>query len=335
MSSAYAKSIHSINFARFSDKKFTNTWDDWHLVPSSRPVINPPGLKKTYIDLPGGNGQLDYTEALTGYPLFENREGSLEFYVMNGYQEWIELYSKICNFLHGKRMIMILDDDPDWEYQGRFTVNNWKSDKDYSKITIDYNVEPYKMAILSSTDDWLWDPFNFETDYITQIKDFVVDGKVDLLVVNETMPVVPIFKTSLTYPEIPIRFTKTSNNILITDYSYNQSSIDKYSESGYKGTWTVHDASTIEINDIVLFRVDNITTNTYNFIQAVVSSISGNRVTAVSSCGFDNEVSAGISSLNLQNGNLTSPAVVFTEGVTKVHFEGHGTVSMIFNRGKL
>ena len=27
-----------------------NTWDDWHLVPSSRPVINPPDVIKEHLN---------------------------------------------------------------------------------------------------------------------------------------------------------------------------------------------------------------------------------------------------------------------------------------------
>lgn len=335
MSSEFAKSVHSINFARYSDKKFTNTWDDWHLVPSSRPVINPPGLKKKYIDLPGANGHLDYTEALTGYPLFENREGSLEFYVMNGYQEWIELHSKISNFMHGRKMIMILDDDPEWEYQGRFTINNWKSDKDYSKITIDYNVMPYKMASLSSYDEWLWNPFCFETDYIPQLKNIRVDGKLNYLIVNEVMPAVPIFKTTLDDSTKPILFTKTELPVLMTDYSYTQEQIDKYSESIYSGVWTVWDAKGIELGDTVLFKVLNTTTDTYNYIKAFVTLVQDNRVKATSDCCYDNEAAAGIATTKLQNGNIMSPAIVFKEGDSTVFFEGHGYVTIIFNRGKL
>ena len=73
---------HSITFG---DK---NTWDDWHLIPSSRPLFNPPTPKTKYQDIPGANGKLDLSEALTGYPVYDNRIGSFEFYVMNGYQEW-------------------------------------------------------------------------------------------------------------------------------------------------------------------------------------------------------------------------------------------------------
>lgn len=129
---------HSITFG---DK---NTWDDWHLVPTSRPVFNPPSLKKKTLDIQGGDGLIDLSEALTGYPLFNNREGSFEFIVMNDYYPWYEIYSMICDYLHGHRMKAVLEDEPEYYYEGRFTVNSWKSEKAYSKIIIDYSVAPYK-----------------------------------------------------------------------------------------------------------------------------------------------------------------------------------------------
>ena len=65
---------HSITFGS------KNTWEDWHLVPTSRPLFLPPKQKKSITDIPGGDGVLDMSEALTGYPVFNNREGSFEFH---------------------------------------------------------------------------------------------------------------------------------------------------------------------------------------------------------------------------------------------------------------
>lgn len=129
---------HSITFGEM------NTWKDWHLVPSSRPVFNPPQPKYKTLDIPGGNGIIDLSESLTGYPVFQNREGSFEFIVMNGYEEWYRIYSRISNYLHGRKLKAILEDDKEYYYEGRFSVNNWKSDKNFSLITIDYSVVPYK-----------------------------------------------------------------------------------------------------------------------------------------------------------------------------------------------
>lgn len=176
---------HSITYGE------KNTWDDWHLIPSSRPVFNPPSTKTQYVDLPGGNGQIDLTEALTGYPVYENRTGSHEFYVENGCKEWSDLYSEIMNYLHGKSMEAYLEDDPYYVYVGRFEVNEWKSDKWNSVITIDYNVYPYKKERNSSLDDWLWDPFDFENGVIREYKSLSVSGSLTLKIPPTVEPISP------------------------------------------------------------------------------------------------------------------------------------------------
>ena len=176
---------HSITFG---DK---NTWDDWHLIPSTRPLFNPPDVKTHIVDIPGANGQIDLTESLTGYPLYENRTGSIEFYVANGYEDWSVLYSKIMNYLHGKRMRATLEDDRYFYYEGRFEVNKWESDKWWSKITIDYDVYPYKKEPNSSIEPWLWDPFDFEYGIIRDYSELVVDGSLSLEILGRQEPIVP------------------------------------------------------------------------------------------------------------------------------------------------
>lgn len=114
---------HSITFG---DK---NTWDDWRLVPASRPLFNPPAQKVKTLDIPGGDGVIDLSQALTGYPVYQNRTGSIEFIVMNDFKPWHMAYSDIMDYLHGQTMRAILEDDPEYFYEGRFTVNAWKSEK--------------------------------------------------------------------------------------------------------------------------------------------------------------------------------------------------------------
>lgn len=153
---------HSITFG---DK---NTWDDWRLVPASRPLFNPPPQKTKVIDIPGMDSVIDLSQALTGYPIFGNRTGSLEFIVMNDFKAWQVAYSDIMGYLHGQNMHAVLEDDPEYYYEGRFTVNSWKSEKDRSRITIDYDVSPYKRSAQSSIDDWHWDLLNFQNGVIQQ-----------------------------------------------------------------------------------------------------------------------------------------------------------------------
>ena len=156
---------HSVTFG---DK---NTWDDWGLVAKERPFIAPPSPKTNYIDIPGSSVKLDFSEGLTKYPTFDNRTGTLEFTITDqyiSYQEmlWQRKYTEIMSFVNGRHLKMILEDDPDFFYEGRFKVESYKpgsspSDS-YSTISIGYDLGPYKWSVIDSLDDnWLWDPFSF------------------------------------------------------------------------------------------------------------------------------------------------------------------------------
>lgn len=124
-----------------------NTWDDWHLIPTTRPLFNPPPVKTSYVEIAGGDGTLDLSTSLTGRPLYSNRTGSWTFYVENGFKLWADLYSEIMGYLHGQKLRAILEDDPDYCYEGRFSVDQWKSDAERSSIVISYSVSPHKQFV--------------------------------------------------------------------------------------------------------------------------------------------------------------------------------------------
>ena len=102
-----------------------NTWDDWHLIPASRPLFNPPSQKTNYIDIPGTNGMLDASEILTNYPVFENRKGSNEFYVMNGYGAWHEKFSDIMDYKFTAGMEAKLDEIADKKVEWLKVLNDF------------------------------------------------------------------------------------------------------------------------------------------------------------------------------------------------------------------
>lgn len=181
-----------------------NTWDDWHLVSSSRPLVNPPSPNTHFVDIPGGDGVIDLTDSISGRVTYGNRTGSWEFYVVNSgqleygvtYDEWYERYSDIMTYLHGRVFDVILEDDPAYYYRGRLEVNSWKSDPGNSIIIIDYNLGPYKWALYSQNDRWLWDPFNFETGVIRTYKDLVVNGSLTITYIASDVSTVPVIFTS-------------------------------------------------------------------------------------------------------------------------------------------
>ena len=136
-----------------------NTWKDWHMAPKSRPFVTAPPVKEEYVNVPGADGALDYTEALTGKARYGRRTGAWDFIVDNFYKDsWPEFYSTILMKIHGKNFDkIILDDDPDYYYKGRLTVNGSFGNKDYNGVQIAYNLDPYKNPIgLTDRKDWAW-----------------------------------------------------------------------------------------------------------------------------------------------------------------------------------
>ena len=144
------KGEHSVTFG---DK---HSWRDFHLVPTSRPVISPPTFREKYVDIPGRNGAIDLASAISGRPVYANRSGSIEFLVdLEQWPSWSVAYSTIATHLHGQVMHMTLDDDPEFYYEGRFTVNQWESGASFSTIVIDYNLQPFKVKPNDPRKDFL------------------------------------------------------------------------------------------------------------------------------------------------------------------------------------
>ena len=131
---------HSINFGN------KNTYDDWKIVPETRPVVVPPEPIFIFDEIPGASGSLDLTTSLTGLVNYSDRTGSFTFLVLNDYGEWQDRYAEIMSYLHGKRMQMTLEDDPNYYYIGRYFVSEWSPGENWSSITIDYHLDPFKYS---------------------------------------------------------------------------------------------------------------------------------------------------------------------------------------------
>lgn len=146
-----------------------NTYTEWGLIPTERPVVSPAPVKSGFIDLPNSNESIDYTEFLTGQPHYGQRTGSWTFYfdpewtpppegiigvarsanwILNNRDKymtgkmWATIYSSLLNYVHGKVHRIRLEDAPDTIYEGRLTVDSWRSSMPYSQITISYNLNP-------------------------------------------------------------------------------------------------------------------------------------------------------------------------------------------------
>lgn len=121
-----------------------DTWSTFHLIPDGEPYVVPPEPKTEYVDIPGADGQLDYTGILNGVK-FKNRKGSWSFYISPDYK-FMTVYNALISYMHGKVLACILRDEPKYYYYGRLTIGepNISSDGTPPKVTINYNFEPYK-----------------------------------------------------------------------------------------------------------------------------------------------------------------------------------------------
>lgn len=117
---------------------------DMDLILSSV-EISPAIPKTTYVKVPGRDGALDLTEA-HGEVKFDDRTIKFVFTVNPGDRmTFKERKSAVANALNGLRCKITLDKDPDYYYEGRCKVDEYKQDKNLKQIVVSATVKPYKL----------------------------------------------------------------------------------------------------------------------------------------------------------------------------------------------
>lgn len=156
----------------FADK--IHTEKDWGLKLLSM-YIPMPAPKPQLIDIPGGDGNIDLTE-VNGRPAYNDRDGlELVFDIMDGdYKNWFLKYSEFAKEVHGKKVKMVLDDEPEHYYLVRLNIDGQKTNKIYGTITLSGTADPFKYDLVSSNEPWKWDSFNFRTGVIRNLSDQVI-----------------------------------------------------------------------------------------------------------------------------------------------------------------
>lgn len=103
-----------------------------------------PQPKTNYLDIPGSNSSLDYTEAF-GRVFYSNREGAnFQFDYIGEYEEFESVKSALAALLHGKKSRIIIGSDPDYFYEGRLALAAEKNNDVIGSISIEGSLEPYK-----------------------------------------------------------------------------------------------------------------------------------------------------------------------------------------------
>ena len=153
-----------------------HTYYDYGLYVANAGAVSPPEPKTQYIEVPGRDGDIDLTEALAGRTIYKNRTITLQLGGKKPPLAWDSFMSDFINEVHGKRVKIEFDRDPDWYYIGRATVDaDFERGSDIGRFTVTVNAEPYKYS---------------KVDCLPEL---TVDGSASQRAVGSEMPVVPEF----------------------------------------------------------------------------------------------------------------------------------------------
>lgn len=169
--------------------------NDWGLVLSSR-VISPPTPQTNYVSVPLRDGSIDLSGTLADDVKYNDRVITLTFTVVDPISEWSAKISMIQNYLHGKKMRIVFDDDIAFYYVGRASVNQWTSDRKLGTLVVECIVEPFKYDVLSSAVDWEWDIFDFEEGIINEMGELIVNGATTIALICRRKRMFPVFTAS-------------------------------------------------------------------------------------------------------------------------------------------
>ena len=117
--------------------------EEFGLVMTSH-SLTPPAPKVYEVDVPGGDGSIDVTEAVFGDVAYQSRQMSFDFScVMPASFE--DVKTEVSNFLHGRRLDFELSWDPGYTYAGRFSIDEYLSRANYGTIKLTCTADPYKL----------------------------------------------------------------------------------------------------------------------------------------------------------------------------------------------
>ena len=183
----------------------------------------PPAIPKTtYVDIPGGNGSIDLTEA-HGEVKYKDRDCKFTF-TMNPAGDlseaaFEEKKTEVSNALNGKVFKITLDKDAEFYYSGRCEVSEYLSDKRIRQFVVTARVKPYKFKQNVS------------------IKKYLLSEKEQTVnVMNGRMSVVPEItctndNTNVVFGSIEKVFSKGTHKILDIQFKHGSNQL-KLSGSG-------------------------------------------------------------------------------------------------------
>lgn len=177
--------------------KTYHTLNDWGFALGNNNYIGDPEMETSYITIPGRDGLLDISEAISGRRIYRQRPLSFSLGGIRERLSWDGLISELRNEINGRICKLTLDNDKGYFWRGRVYITEFDRFQRLGTFTLTVPIaEPYKYSIQSSGEPWLWDPFNFQTGIITYIGQITVSGSETVVIPHGYMPTSPEFVVS-------------------------------------------------------------------------------------------------------------------------------------------
>lgn len=137
-----AENVNEANGVRFNGK---HSFFDYHMFLSKRPDTGIPTPDIVMVEVPGANGALDYTEAVTGNVVYSNRPMVFDFVAFIEVDNQSAFKSRLLADIHGQLVDVELDEDAGYIYSGRATVRFENVEPEKLHVIIDVDAYPYKV----------------------------------------------------------------------------------------------------------------------------------------------------------------------------------------------
>lgn len=151
-----------------------HSYRDFGLLPAERPHILPAEGDRKPVKVPAANGRL-YLR-LTDWPTYDAREGVFSYFLPGTDAARFARATEIMGLLHEREARVILDEDPGCYYTGILAVSKLDHVEASGQLEITGELDPYKYELTGTAEDWLWDPFDFETGIIREYGGMTVSG---------------------------------------------------------------------------------------------------------------------------------------------------------------
>ena len=149
--------------ARFGERL---SYEDYEAIMNYARIL-PPSVKENYVDIAGGDSSIDLTEAVGGV-VYEDGEIKFKFTLKDRKQK-----DQMKNDLHGKRMQIVLEREPEFYYDGRIRCTKEEWNKGLYELYFSAKVKPYKYEL------------------IHKMHTEIVNGSKEIILQNTRMPTIP------------------------------------------------------------------------------------------------------------------------------------------------